>query len=86
VSGRIAGLNPKTILTPLEEREMTSYRLLWFDHTQHIILSKHVECRTDQAAIHLADRQVGDYERLEIWDGKRPVCIGGRPLSGPTLS
>ena len=44
---------------------MTSYRLLWFDHAQHIILSKHVECRTDQAAIHLADRQVGDYERLE---------------------
>ena len=61
---------------------MTTYRLLWFDNNERLKKSQHIDCQTDHAAINLAGRRVKDYARLEIWDGKRPVCIGGPPVMG----
>jgi hypothetical protein len=61
---------------------MTTYRLIWLDRGRRIIKSQQIDCTNDGAAISFAEREIGDCFAIEIWDGKRPVCVYGNPRFG----
>jgi hypothetical protein len=58
---------------------MTIYRLVWLDNKGNVPKSAQIECRTDREAIGVAERQTGEYEVIDIWEGSRPVCRCGNP-------
>jgi hypothetical protein len=51
---------------------MPTYRIVWIDAQGTARKSRQVECLTDREAIEMAEQQIGDYERVEVWDGFRP--------------
>ena len=61
---------------------MPTYRIVWIDAQGIARKSKQVECLTDLEAIEIAEQQIGDYERVEVWDGFRPVGRIGNPGKG----
>lgn len=58
---------------------MAIYRLVYRDAQGNILKSTHLERATDRGAIEAAEQLVGDGERVEIWEGFRPVGRVGNP-------
>lgn len=58
---------------------MTLYRLIWLDQTKNVVKSEEIECATDRVAINVAAHEIGGCLAVEIWHGKRPVCLYGNP-------
>lgn len=61
---------------------MPVYRLVWLDEKGNFRKSTQIDCAGDQQAVAIAERQTGDYEAIEVWDGNRPVCRCGNPDKG----
>jgi hypothetical protein len=53
---------------------MTTYRFRWLNEKGDAPKSMQIECATDLQAIGVAERQTGDYEVIEVWDGFWLVC------------
>ncbi|HET6308848.1 MAG TPA: hypothetical protein VFG12_16780 [Rhodopila sp.] len=53
---------------------MTTYRFRWLNEKGDAPKSMQIECATDRHAIGVAQRQTGDHELIEVWDGSWLVC------------
>ena len=58
---------------------MRTYSLLFIGANKLIGESKRIECSSDDQAIDMATRELGDYRAIQVWDGDRSVCIVGNP-------
>ena len=59
---------------------MRSYRLLLLDKNGHLVGKAAVNCREDEEAIAVAEREVQKCEYVEVWKGGRPIRMCARSL------
>lgn len=53
---------------------MVIYRLIWRDAKGNGFRETNIECGTDDEALEIAERQIGNEEiSIDLWDGPRPV-------------
>jgi hypothetical protein len=53
---------------------MTTYQFRWLNEKGDAPTSMKLECATALQAIGVAERQTGDHELIEVWDGVWLVC------------
>lgn len=58
---------------------MPTYRLFFIDDRENLLWSRLVECSSDDQAIERARQEEGDHLSVQVWDGKRQVCLVGNP-------
>lgn len=59
---------------------MISYRLLFLDKNGLLVGKAAVQCRQDEEAIAVAEREAQKCEYVEVWKGGHPVCMCARAL------
>jgi hypothetical protein len=59
---------------------MRSYRLLLLDKNGLLVGKAAVNCREDEEAIAVAEREVQKCEYVEVWKGGRPIRMCARSL------
>jgi len=58
---------------------MTLYRLVMRDGANRVLKRATIDVRTDRDAVEAAEREVGDFARVEVWQEDRAVSLIGNP-------
>ncbi len=72
-------LGPSVQTDPWTRALMTTYRFRWLNAKGDAPESMQIECATDLHAIEVAERQTGDHEVIEVWDGCWLICRVQQP-------